>query len=79
MKLSAFLSLYAGSSHVTIKQNRTIFCEGKWFDYYLPVENETGSITDESWWNEIKDCSVENFTIIGGYDNYPVELVILLR
>lgn len=78
MKLAMFLTLYEGSSCITIKKGKLTYCEEQWYDYYIPVKNEPGSITEEPWWDEVKNCSIEKFTIIGGYDNYPVELVIFL-
>lgn len=79
IKLSMFLTLYESSSCITIKKGELTYCEEKRYDYYIPVEDETGSITEEPWWDEVKHRSIEKFTIIGGYDNYPVELVIFLR
>lgn len=87
MKLKEFMALYSGNASISING----YCEEEHYDYYLlPDEDEEDFSGDnpghyiptclarEPWWDEVKDCEVERFGIIGG-GCYKVELCIHLK
>jgi hypothetical protein len=68
MTLKNFLSTYGRNACISIKG----YCEEASYDEMF------FDITEESWWNEVKNRKIKHWNIIGG-GAYKVELTIELE
>lgn len=87
MTLRNFIKLFRGDACISIEG----YCEEKRYDYYLMPKKEDEDflgnnpnhyiptcLAKELWWDEVKNCQVKKFLIIGG-GLYQTELCIYLE
>ena len=87
MTLRNFMKLFRGDACISIEG----YCEEKRYDYYLMPKKEDEDflgnnpnhyiptcLAKELWWDEVKNCQVKKFLIIGG-GLYQTELCIYLE
>ena len=86
MTLKNFFKNYAGADLVSIDG----YVEEGRYDYFKKVPKswlsddnpnhyKPTTIVDAPWWDEVKNRQIKRWNIIGGYDRYPVEIVIELE
>lgn len=86
MTLEEFLEKYDGDESISIEG----YCDQEYYDYYTEVDEELlsddnpnhykpTSITNEPWWNEVKDREIRDSSIIGGSSMFRGELWIDLK